>query len=138
MDDDAGNPTINFRGEKRCNDTHRSTTDPESRLMRKSNGQTAKLSYGAHALMENRNGFLVDLSVSLATGDAERTEATIMVKKLKKEGCCKTAGADKGYDTKDFVKQTRAQEIPHTKLQISSEEAVLRLTAGLLAMKVIG
>lgn len=81
MDDDSGNPTINFRGEKRRNDTHQSATDSESRLMRKSSGQTAKLSYGAHALMENRNGFLVDLSVSLATGDAERTEAAIMVKK---------------------------------------------------------
>ena len=119
MDDDAGNPTINFRGEKRCNDTHRSMTDPESRLMRKSNGQTAKLSYGAHALMENRNGFLVDLSVSLATGDAERTEATIMVKKLKKKVAVKTVGADKGYDTKDFVKQMRAQEVtPHVAANI--------------------
>lgn len=114
-DDDPGNPTINFRGETRRNDTHQSTTDPESRLMRKSNGQEAKLSYGAHALMENRNGLLVDLSISLATGDAERSEATKMVKTLKKQGIpVQTVGADKGYDTKAFVTQMREEKVtPH-------------------------
>lgn len=113
-DDDRGNPTIDFRGEKRSNETHQSVTDPESRLMRKSSGQTAKLSYGAHALMENRNGFLVDLSVSIATGDAERIVAASMVKRLKKKVSVKTVGADKGYDTKDFVREMRGQKVtPH-------------------------
>lgn len=118
--DDPGNPTINFRGEKRRNDTHQSTTDPECRLMRKSNGQEAKLSYGAHALRENRNGFLVDLTVSLAGNRAERTEAVTMVKKLKQRDIpVKTVGADKGYDTKEFVKDMRIQKItPHVAANI--------------------
>ncbi len=67
-DGDPGNPSVNFRGEKRTNVTHCSTTDPEARLMRKANGQQARLCFSAHALMENRNGLLVDLKVALATG----------------------------------------------------------------------
>lgn len=118
-DEDAGNPTINFRGEKRRNETHQSTTDPESLLKRKSSGQAAKLSYGAHAVMENRNGFLVDLSVSFATGDAERTEAIKMIKRLRKEVQVKTVGADKGYDTKDFVSKMRGEKVtPHVAANI--------------------
>ena len=75
-DGDPGNPSVDFRGEKRTNVTHCSTTDPEARLMRKANGQQARLCFSAHALMENRNGLLVDLKVALATGFAER-ETTI-------------------------------------------------------------
>ena len=72
---DPGNPTVDFHGEKRKNETHRSTTDPESRLMRKGKGKEAELSYGAHALMENRNGLLVDIRVTAATGTSEREAA---------------------------------------------------------------
>jgi hypothetical protein len=68
--DDLGNPTVNFRGEERSNDTHASTTDPESRLAKKGNTQSP-LSYSAHALMENRNGLLVDFRVEPADGFAD-------------------------------------------------------------------
>jgi len=110
MDDDKGNPTVNFRGEQRKNDTHRSTTAPGALLMRKGAGKEAKLSYAAHALMENRNGLLVDLKVTPATGTAEREAAIEMLKKHKP----KTVGADKGYDTQGFVAALREQKItPH-------------------------
>src|ERR687888_2144078 len=72
---DPGNRWVDFHGEKRSNETHESSTDPDSLLMRKGPGKEAKLSYGAHALMENRNGLLVDLEVSQATGSAEREAA---------------------------------------------------------------
>src|SRR5215207_1545384 len=70
--DDPGNPTVNFRGERRSNATHQSTTDPEARLAKKGKGKEAHLAYMGHALMENRNGLLVDLQLSQATGTAER------------------------------------------------------------------
>lgn len=114
-DDDKGNPTVNFRGEKRTNDTHCSTTDPETLLMRKSQGKEAKLSYHAHALMENRNGLLVDMKVSRATGDAERSAAIEMLDNTKTTGIKpRTLGADKGYDTRDFVRDLRQRKVtPH-------------------------
>ena len=68
--DDPGNPIVNFHGEKRSNDTHESSTDPDARLARKGDGKEAKLSYSAHALMENRNGLLVGLQVDVADGGA--------------------------------------------------------------------
>src|SRR5215212_1073580 len=71
-DDDPGNPSVDFHGEKRSNATHQSTTDPESRLMKRGKGKEAKLSFMGHALMENRNGLLVDFQVTTATGTAER------------------------------------------------------------------
>ena len=105
-DDDPGNPTVNFHGEKRKNDTHESTTDPESRLFTKSSGQTAKLSYMGHCLMENRNGLVVDARLTLATGTAERDAALEMLEEL--GGTQRvTLGADKGYDTRGFVELCR-------------------------------
>jgi len=114
-DDDKGNPTVNFRGEKRSNDTHCSTTDPQALLMRKSRGKEAKLSYDGHALMENRNGLLVDIKITRATGDAERITAIEMIDDQKDKGIKpKTLGADKGYDTRDFVKNLRERKVtPH-------------------------
>ena len=114
-DGDPGNPTIDFHGEKRTNATHQSTTDPESLLMRKSKGKEAKLSYGAHALMENRNGLLVDIKVTPATGTSEREAAEDMLKRQKRKGVKpKTLGGDKGYDTGDFVSLLRRKKItPH-------------------------
>lgn len=119
-DEDPGNPTIDFHGEKRSNDTHQSTTDPESRLMRKGKGKEAKLSYGAHALMENRNGLLVDIQVTLATGTAEREAADEMLTRQEKKGIKpETLGADKGYDNKEFVSTIRSRNItPHVSANI--------------------
>ena len=112
---DRGNPTVDFRGEKRSNQTHCSTTDPESRLMRKGRGKEAKLCYAAHALMENRNGLLVDLKVSSATGKAEEEAAQKMNKRQARRGVKpKTLGADKGYDRAGFVAMLRGRKItPH-------------------------
>src|ERR1019366_10532656 len=77
--DDPGNPTVNFHGEKRSNETHVSTTDPDAKLMRKGKGKEAKLSYSAHALMENRNGLIVDFQMDVADGRAERRNALEML-----------------------------------------------------------
>jgi transposase len=110
--DDPGNPTVNFRGEKRRNDTHESTTDPQSRLYRKG-GQESLLSFLGHLVIENRNGLVVGAKVSTATGTAERDTALEMVEQI-----CRTKritlGADKAYDTKDFVRGLRDRKVtPH-------------------------
>jgi len=114
-DGDPGNPTVDFHGEKRSNATHQSTTDPESRLMRKGRGKEARLCYGAHALMENRHGLLVDFSITPATGTSERDAAEAMLKRqARKRRRPKTLGGDKGYDTHDFVAMLRGRKItPH-------------------------
>ena len=114
-DGDPGNPTVDFRGEKRSNKTHESTTDPESRLMRKAKGKEAKLCFSGHALMENRNGLLVDLKVSTATGTAEEEAAEQMLKRQARKGVKpRTLGADKGYDTGQFIGMLRSRKIvPH-------------------------
>lgn len=110
--DDASNPTVNFHGQKRGNKTHESTTDPESRLARKGNGKEAKLCFSQHALMENRNGLLVDLRIAEANGTAEIDNAVQML--ADNATWRMTVGGDKGYDTKDFVRMTRMLEItPH-------------------------
>ena len=110
-DDDGGNPTVNFRGEKRKNDTHQSVVDPEARLYRKSYGVAAKLCHGAHVLMENRHGLVVDVSVSEANGRAERTEALRLVRRAKRRHGLKmkTLGADKGYAAGPFLHELEAK-----------------------------
>lgn len=105
-DDRDNNGWGDFRGQRRSNDTHESTTDPESRLMRKGDGQPAKLSYMGHALVENRHGILVDLRVSTATGYAEREVALDMLDTTD-HAPRYTVGADRGYDTRDFVEDCR-------------------------------
>jgi transposase len=104
-DDDPGNPTMDFRGERRGNATHRSLSDPEARLMRKSLGQQAKLSHGVHVLMENRSGLVVDVSVSEARTKAEREEALVMTRRVRKRHrlVMRTLAADKGYDAGPFL-----------------------------------
>jgi transposase len=110
--DDPGNPTVNFHGEKRSNETHASTTDPEAKLARKGNGKEAKLCFSAHALMENRNGLLVELRVDAATGIAERETALAMLAEHVTEGA--TVGGDKGYDQRPFVDGCRELGVtPH-------------------------
>ena len=104
--DDPSNPTVNFHGEKRSNETHESTTDPEAKLMRKGSGKEAKLSFAAHVLMENRNGLVADVRLSEANGRAEREVAIEMIRDADL-GPGSTVGADKGYDTADFVQGLR-------------------------------
>jgi len=111
--DDPGNPTVNFHGERRSNDTHASTTDPEARLARKGKAQEAKLFYTGHVLMENRNGLAVAGCVIPASGHAERAAALALLGE--REGRERvTLGADKGYDTRDFVAAVRLLGVtPH-------------------------
>jgi transposase len=112
-DDDPGNPTVNFHGEERRNDTHQSTTDPQALLARKGQGKESKLSYAAHVLMENRNGLAVNCCVTQATGRAEREAALTMIEQL--PGWRRlTLGADKGYDRKGLVQEMRDHRVtPH-------------------------
>jgi hypothetical protein len=113
--DDPGNPSVDFHGEKRTNETHQSTTDPDAKLARKGNGKEAKLSYSAHALMENRNGLLVAIQMdSAANGHAERLNALDMIDQHAPGTARITLGADKGYDTRDFIAACRDRNVtPH-------------------------
>lgn len=109
-----GTGMVDFRGEKRTNATHESSTDPEAKLMRKGNGQPAKLSYGAHALMENRHGLLVDLAITDATLAEPKAVAALVDRRRQARQHLRTLGADKGYHTKAFVKLLRTRCIaPH-------------------------
>jgi transposase len=108
--DDPGNPTVNFHGEKRSNETHQSTTDPEALLARKGAGKEAKLSYCGNVLMENRNGLVADVETMQADGTAERDAAVVMIASVPGDDRV-TVGADKGYDTKGFVADARALNV---------------------------
>jgi len=107
------NPEVDFKGETRKNDTHQSTTDPDCRLLKKGGGKESKLCFMGHALMENRNGLVVDSRLTLATGTAEWDAALEMVEDL--PGTHRvTVGGDKGYDTPAFVEGLRKrQATPH-------------------------
>jgi len=111
--DDPGNPTVNFRGERRSNETHESKTDPEAWLARKGAGKESKLSYSGNLLVENRNGLIVDAEVFQANGTAERDAALVMLEKVPGTKAV-TVGGDKGFDTRDFVKECRQMGVvPH-------------------------
>jgi transposase len=116
--DGKGNPPeaggdVDFHGEKRKNETHASTTDPEARLFKKSKGSEAKLSYLGHVLMENRNGLLVQTFLTEANGRAEREAAMLMAEAIPGEKRV-TLGGDKNYDTQEFVRELRGMNItPH-------------------------
>ena len=104
-DDDDG---TNFRGQKRSNDTHQSTTDPDARLYKKSYGQESKLAYLGHVLVENRNGLIAAAMATTADGHAERDAALLMLEQRQKRRSHRvTVGADKAYDTEDFVVTAR-------------------------------
>jgi len=104
--EDPGNPTVNFHGEKRSNQTHESKTDPDALLARKGAGKEAKLSYSGYLLVENRNGLIVSSRVWQATGIAERYAALEMLQQVPGIGRA-TVGGDKGYDTAEFVRECR-------------------------------
>ena len=106
------NPDVDFRGQQRSRDTHRSTTDPEARLFKKGAHQAAKLSYMGHVLTENRHGLVLAVELTAASGTAEREAALLMLDRSSAGGA--TLGADKGYDTRDFVAQLRSRGVtPH-------------------------
>ena len=109
-----GTGMVDFKGEKRSNATHQSTTDPDAKLMRKGNGQPAKLSYGGHALMENRSGLCVDLLITDATLAEHQAARQLLTRARRRKIHPKTLGADKGYHVKDFVQYLREHGIkPH-------------------------
>ena len=111
--DDPGNPTVDFHGEKRSNETHESTTDPDALLARKGNGKEAKLSYNGNLLVENRNGLILTTELFQAKGTAERDAALVMLEQI--PGVHRVpAGMDKAYDTKDLVAECRNLNVtPH-------------------------
>lgn len=110
--DDPGNPTVDFHGERRSNQTHQSTTDPDARLYKKTRGQEARLAYLGHLLTENRHGLIVNACVTHASGTAEREAAVAMIDERVTGRA--TLAADKAYDTRDWVAQLRARGItPH-------------------------
>jgi transposase len=107
------NPSVNYRKEQRTNDTHQSLTDRFTRLFKKTKGAEAKLSYMGHVLTENRNGLVVDVGVTQATGTAER-EAAIAMLEQKAPAKRVTVGADRAYDTEEFVDRLRGLQVtPH-------------------------
>ena len=106
----------NFRGQERKNDTHASTTDPDARLYRKSNGAESRLAYLGHLLMENRHGLIADAKATVADGYAEREAATLMMAAQweQRAAAPRTVGADKAYDAGDFVDLMRELHMtPH-------------------------
>jgi Transposase DDE domain len=125
--DDPGNPGVNFRGERRSNATHQSTTDPEARLARKGKGREARLSFMGHVLMENRNGLLVDFALTQAMGTAEREIAPKLVDDARQRGLHpRTLGADKSYDTAECVAALRKQHVtPHVAQNTSGRRSAI-------------
>src|SRR5580765_3565967 len=112
--DDPKNPTVNFRGQTRRNDTHQSTTDPDARLYKKAVGREAKLGYLAHLLTENRHGLIVDTAVTAASGTAERDAAIALLGELPLTTRRVTVAADKAYDVRAWVAAVRRMGItPH-------------------------
>lgn len=123
--DGGRNPKVDFRGEKRRNDTHASTTDPEAMLARKGPGKEAKLCFAGHVLMENRHGLAVDVTLTQATGTAEREAALDMLERL--PGVHQvTVGGDKNYDTADFVAECREMHVtPHVAQNTSGRRSAI-------------
>ena len=109
------NPDVDFRGERRGNETHRSTTDPEARLARKGSGKEARLCYAGHTLIENRHGLIVAAELTQASGTAEREAGLRLLERERaRQGGRMSVGADKGYDTRGFVAGVRELGVtPH-------------------------
>lgn len=127
----SGNAWMDFKGEKRCNDTHESTTDPEAKLLRKSVGKEARLCFGAHATMENRHGLCVRFAVTPAVGVSETATALDQMAELKANGFRpKTVGADKNYHNQAFIEGMREQGVvPHPALKQNQDPLHVRLSS---------
>ena len=111
--DDPGNPTVDFHGHKRSNETHESKTDPDAKLARKGAGKEAKLSYSGNLLVENRNGLIVDAELLEANGRAERDAALLMLEQVPGDERI-TVGGDRGFDTQEFIAECRHMNVtPH-------------------------
>ncbi|HEV7417732.1 MAG TPA: IS5 family transposase [Tianweitania sediminis] len=120
------NAEADFHGQRRTNDTHTSTTDPEARLYKKGKGKEAKLCFMGHGLMENRHGLLVEACLTLADGHAERVAALHMIEPLAGRPRPITLGADKGYDTGDFVNELRSMTVtPHVAQNVSGRRSAI-------------
>ena len=111
--DDPGNPTVDFHGQRRSNETHESKTDPDAKLARKGAGKEARLSYSGNLLVENRHGLIVDAELLEANGRAERDAALLMLEQVPGDGRI-TVGGDKGFDTREFAVECRHINVtPH-------------------------
>jgi transposase len=120
------NQERDFHGERRSNETHTSTTDPEARLYRKGAGKEAKLCFMGHALMENRNGLIVDACLTPADGHAERVAALHMIEPRADRPHAITLGADKAYDAEDFVNELRSMKVtPHVAQNLSGRSSAI-------------
>jgi transposase len=120
------NAEADFHGQKRSNDTHASTTDPEARLYRKGKGKETKLCFIGHGLMENRHGLLVDACLTLADGHAERVAALHMIEPRAERAQAITLGADKAYDAEDFVNELRSMRVtPHVAQNTSGRSSAI-------------
>jgi hypothetical protein len=123
--DGGSNPDVDFRGEKRSNQTHESKTDPEARLFRKGNNVGSSLCYMGHALMENRNGLVVSADLTITSGTAERDVALDMLAGLPGARRVTLAG-DRGYDTRDFVAGVRGMGgTPHVAQNTSGRRSAI-------------
>ncbi len=124
--DGGRNTEANFHGQKRSNETHASTTDPDAKLYRKGPGKEARLCFMGHRLMENRSGLLVDTCLTPANGQAERVAALAMIEPRADRPQAITLGADKGYDTEDFVNELRSMRVtPHVARKISGRSSAI-------------
>jgi IS5 family transposase len=120
------NQEMDFHGQRRSNETHASTTDPEARLYRKGPGKEAKLCFMGHALMENRNGLIVDACLTPAGGHAERVAALHMIEPRADGPQTITLGADKAYDAEDFVNELRSMKVtPHVAQNSSGRSSAI-------------
>lgn len=119
----GSNPSVNFRGEKRTNETHRSTTDPEARLARKSDGAPALLCHSGHALMENRHGLCLDIAVAVADGHAERDTAEKLLRRFRRRHGikAKTLAGDAGYEAGEFLHRVEKELQITPQVPISAE-----------------
>ncbi|HEY6859247.1 MAG TPA: IS5 family transposase [Pseudolabrys sp.] len=120
------NQETDFHGQRRSNETHTSTTDPEARLYRKGPGKEAKLCFMGHALMENRSGLIVDACLTPADGHAERVAALHMIEPCADRPHAITLGADKAYDAEDFVNELRSMKVtPHVAQNLSGRSSAI-------------
>jgi IS5 family transposase len=120
------NAEADFHGQKRSNDTHASTTDPDARLYRKGAGKEAKLCFIGHGLMENRSGLLVDACLTRADGHAERVAALAMIEPRADRPRPITLGGDKNYDVEDFVNELRSMRVrPHVAQNVSGRRSAI-------------